>query len=440
MLKRRITILAITSIALCVFITLVVMTIHGGIVDDFKEKNHNFAGDCVISTDSLVGFPYYDQFLDELRSQPFVFAAAPAIRSYGLLNQPDSDINMGKEIMGIDPVDFSRATGFGDTLYYHKKDPQNAFLHTSDKDLPGCVVGIIMMHGPTDRTGKYYHDDHQPKVSLTISCFPLTAKGALAKAATGLVSSKTFIFADDSHTHIPRIDSQMVYIPFDIAQTLCGMDGVDKRTNSIHIKFAENVALSDGCEKTADLWQKFTAKNADKKYADLLQNVSVQSWLYFRRSSIAPMQKEQTMLVMLFVMLGFITVFIIFVVFYMIISHKSKDIGIFKSIGISKLNIIKLFLNFAMLIGVTGSVIGAAAGWAFISKAHRIETWLFENYGWQLWDRSVYAIGEIPSEVEINVAIMIVVSAIIASLLGAVIPSIQAVRKTPAEILQVNQL
>ena len=440
MIKRRVTILAIVSIALCVFITLVVMTIHGGIVNDFKEKNHNFAGDCVISTDSLVGFPYYEEFLVELSGQSFVFAAAPAIRSYGLLNQPDSDVNMGREIMGVDPRDFSRATGFGNTLYYHKEEPQNAFVHDYDENMPGCVVGIIMMHGPTDRTGKYYHSEHPPKIDLTISCFPLTAKGALAKAATGIVNSKTFVFADDSHTHIPKIDSQMVYIPFDIAQKLCGMDGVDKRTNSIHVKFVENISLSEGCKKTADLWQKFMEKNADKKHADLLQNVSVQSWDYFRRSSIAPMQKEQTMLVMLFVMLGFITVFIIFVVFYMIISHKSKDIGIFKSIGISNLNIIKLFLNFAMIIGVIGSVIGAAAGWAFISKAHQIETWLFENYGWQLWDRSVYAIGQIPSEVELNVAIMIVVSAIIASLLGAVIPSIQAVRKTPAEILQVTQL
>jgi len=403
MLKRRITILAITSVALCVFITLVVMTIHGGIVNDFKEKNHNFAGDCVVSTDSLVGFPYYEEFLAELRSQPFVFAAAAAVRSYGLLNQPDSDVNMGKEIM---PTPISSMFNPGQIVVA----------------IPNRII------------------DYCPKIDLTISCFPLTAKGALAKAATGLVNSKTFVFADDSHTHIPKIDSQMVYIPFGIAQKLCGMDGVDKRTNSIHVKFTENISLSDGCKKTADLWQKFTAKNADKKHAGLLQNVSVQSWDYFRRSSIAPMQKEQTMLVMLFVMLGLITVFIIFVVFYMIISHKSKDIGIFRSIGISKLNIIKLFLIFAMLIGVTGSVIGAGCGWAFISKAHQIETWLFEHYGWQLWDRSVYAIGEIPSEVEANVAILIVVSAIIASLLGAIIPSIQAVRKTPAEILQVNQL
>ena len=87
-----------------------------------------------------------------------------------------------------------------------------------------------------------------------------------------------------------------------------------------------------------------------------------------------------------------------------------------------------------------GSLIGAIGGWAFISKANDIEAWLFKEYNWQLWDRSVYAIGAIPDQVQINVVTLIVISAVAASLLGALIPSIQAARKTPVEILQVNQL
>ncbi len=440
MLKRRITILAIASIALCVFITLVVMTVHNGIVNEFKGKNHRFAGDCVVSTDSLVGFTYYEDFLAELRAKPFVFAAAPAIKSFGLLNQPGSDINIGIEITGIEPGEFSRATGFGKTLYYNRLQPQDAFAHNYDKNLPGCVVGIIMMQGGTDKSGKYHHSSFRSRYEFSISCFPLTAKGALAKMSTGLVNSKTFIYADDSHTQIPKVDSKMIYIPFHFAQKLCGMDGPDKRVNAIHIKFAENTSVSEGTEKVKALWQSFLQKNDDKKYANLLQNVTVQKWTDFRRSSIAPMEKEQTMLLMLFIMLGFITVFIIFVVFYMIISHKSKDIGILKSIGISAISIVNIFLAFAFLVGAIGSLVGAVCGWAFVSKANDIEAWLFEEYGWQLWDRSVYAIGAIPDQVQINVVTLIVISAVAASLLGALIPSIQAARKTPVEILQVNQL
>ncbi|MHC4346822.1 MAG: FtsX-like permease family protein [Planctomycetota bacterium] len=65
------------------------------------------------------------------------------------------------------------------------------------------------------------------------------------------------------------------------------------------------------------------------------------------------------MLIVLFGLLGVTTVFIVFVVFYMIISHKTKDIGVLKSMGASNGELIRLFLGFAFLVGVFGSLGGA---------------------------------------------------------------------------------
>jgi len=61
-LKRRITHFAVLAVALCVFIVVVVMTVMTGLVSDFKQKNHDFVGDCVVGTESLVGFAYYEDF------------------------------------------------------------------------------------------------------------------------------------------------------------------------------------------------------------------------------------------------------------------------------------------------------------------------------------------------------------------------------------------
>lgn len=440
LLKRRVTFLAVASVALCVFIVVVVMTVHNGIVLEFKRNNHNFAGDCVVGTDSLVGFAYYSEFLDELKKQDFIKASSAVVKSYGLMGQPSRNANTGIEIMGIDPESFSEATGFGETLFYHKADPANAFVHNYESQLPGCVVGIIMIHGPTDRTGKYYHDQIAPRYELVISCFPLTAKGALAKAGTGIVNSKNFCYSDDSHTSIPRIDGNMVYMPFEYAQKLCGMAGAEPRATNIHIKFNEKVPLEKGYQKIKTLWTAFVTEHRDQKHANLLDNVTVQTWKDFRRSSIAPMEKEQAMLILLFMMIGVITVFVIFVVFYMIISHKSKDIGILKSIGASDLDIVQLFLFFALLVGVIGAVVGSAGAWAFLAKINDMEHFLFEHFGWQLWDRSVYAIGPIPDKIEWEVLTIIAISAIVASLAGALLPTIQAARRLPAQTLQVNQL
>ena len=143
------------------------------------------------------------------------------------------------------------------------------------------------------------------------------------------------------------------------------------------------------------------------------------------------------------VMFGFVgitTVFIVFVVSYMIISHKTKDIGILKSVGASNCDIIQLFAGFAFLIGLLGSCIGLYAGWLFLAKINEIEDWLFEHFTWQLWDRTIYAIGDIPNQIELKVVITIFVSAIVACLVGVLVPAWQAARQKPVETLQVNQL
>ena len=127
-------------------------------------------------------------------------------------------------------------------------------------------------------------------------------------------------------------------------------------------------------------------------------------------------------------------------VFYTIISHKSKDIGILKSIGVSFGGVVEVFLGFAMAVGVVGGGIGAAGGCVFLLYVSDMENWLFERFGWQLFDRSVYAIGQLPHEIKWPIVTVVFLSAVAVCLAGAVLPSVQAGRRRPAEILQVEQL
>ena len=438
LLKRRITYFAVLAVALCVFIVVVVMTVMAGLVNEFKEKNHRFAGDCVVGTESLVGFAYYEDFIKLLEQQDFVEAVSPAIKSFALKRRRGMEQDSIVEVMGIDPARHSQATGFGDTLYYHKNNISKTFEIANDPNLAGCVVGDFMLSQETSNI--YLGDANLPRIAYSISCFPLTARGALAQVGTDMVNTKTFYYSDQSSTGLPRIDGSLVYLPFEEAQLLCGMAGSVKRASRLHIKFKPNIRIQDGCEKVRSLWQKFRQDKADETQAYSLDTVTVQSWKQYRRSSIAPMENEQTEMSVMFGFVGITTVFIILVVFYMIISHKSKDIGILKSIGVSNIDIIELFSGYALLVGILGSGIGLLLSWVFLLKINQIEDWLFEHYGFQLWDRTIYAIGDIPNEVEFNILATIVVSAIVACLVGALIPTLQAAKQKPVETLQVGQL
>jgi len=439
LLRRRITLLAIMAVMLCVFMVVIVMTVMIGLVDDFTKKNHEFFSDCIISTDSLVGFAHYQPFLEELDKQQFVAASAPVLKSVAMLTVPGQEENMIFEIMGIDVKRHIKATNFAETIYYHADNPENVFMPPYDQTLDGCVIGIEKVSSRDSVTGEYYHRPTPSRTRIEISTFPLTAKGSLAKAGTDVVNSKFFYYSDDCHSGIVRLDESMIYLPLETVQKLCA-EGREKRITAIFIKFAKGENIDTATDKVRGLWEDFVKSKQDNKYANLFETVTVQRWFDYRRHSIAPMQKEQTMMTLLFAMLGIITVFIIMVVFYMIISHKSKDIGILKSIGISPGGIIQIFSMFAVMIGAIGSFIGTAAGCAVLVKANELEDWVYLKYGHQVWDRNIYAIGDIPNNIEIHVITIIIGCAILACLIGALIPSFQAARRRPAEILQVDQL
>ncbi len=213
------------------------------------------------------------------------------------------------------------------------------------------------------------------------------------------------------------------------------MAGTLKRVNAIHIKFCAGVGLSQGRAQVAAMWQEFRRAKADAPDSFLLDAVLVQDWKEYRRAVIAPMEKEQVLLGLMFILVGVTTVFIVFVVFYMIVSHKRKDVGVLKSVGSSNVSILALFAGFAFVIGCLGSGIGALTAWLFLSKINWVEGQLFERFGFQLWDRSIYAIGDIPNHVEFPVLATIVGCAIASCLIGALFPAYSAARLRPVETL-----
>jgi lipoprotein-releasing system permease protein len=94
-----------------------------------------------------------------------------------------------------------------------------------------------------------------------------------------------------------------------------------------------------------------------------------------------------------------------------------------------------LFSGVAFVVGLLGSVAGIAGGWLFLARINRIEEWLYQRFGFQLWDRTIYAIGEIPHEVRVHTLAVIALFAIVACLIGALVPAYSAARLRPVETL-----
>lgn len=438
--SNRLTILAVMTVAVSVFIVIVVMTVMNGLTADFIKQNHGFYSDCIISTDSLVGFADYNEFITLLRSQDYVQSASPVINSFGLVQSENSGRNAPLTLMGIDAASHFATTNFAGSLYYRKDNPELAFVPTYNNELPGCIMGIDIVE-ERDEWGNYKLWAFLPRRSFNITCFPLSPKGTLIKTGTSIsANTKTFYQSDCSNTGIAKVDGTTVYLPFDRLQTLTGMDMQTKRTSAIFIKFKPGCNTEKTVEKTAALWKSFTGLAADPTTINLFKNVSVQDFKSYKRETIAPMEKERAMMLMLFLMVGLITVFIIFVIFYMLIGKKNKDIGILKSIGASRRGIMCVFLRYAVLIGVVGAAIGTAAALVFLDYINDLESWLFYKFGFQLWNREIYAIGDIPNNTGAALPVAVAAAAIIACLLGALLPTFRAARQNCVDVLRVNSV
>jgi ABC-type lipoprotein release transport system permease subunit len=444
LLKRRISYFAVAATGLCVFVAFVVITVLSGLTADFKGYIHQYFGDCVVSTRSLVGFGYYDEFIEILEQAQVVQAVSPVIRGYaqvtavGDSEQVNIRSRRAATFVGVDPVAHSRVTALGQWLCLHQNDIENTFEPAYDTNLPGIVpgMGFLFEYGSQ---GEFNVTKELPHVAFEVSVFPLTAKGAPAKAGLGEVSTKTFYCSDYTHTdHRPDWDG--VCLPFDHAQRLCGMEGQPKRVNAIYIKFKDGVSLGPGCEKIAELWRRFVKDKADVRGANLLKKVRVQSWKTHNRALVAMAETQQTFMIVIFGLVGIITVFVVFAVFYMIVSHKSKDIGILKSVGVSNANVLGLFLSFGLLVGIAGSVMGALGGWQFLVHIEQIHESMFELFELRLSVLAKSDMKDIPNQMNLKVLAAVVLSTISACWVGAVIPSWQAARLKPVETLQVTQL
>jgi lipoprotein-releasing system permease protein len=412
------------------------MTVMAGLVGQFKEKNHAFVGDCVVGTRSLVGFPYYEQFMAILEAADYVEAVSPVVKNYALLRSRTDDHDVGLEILGVDPVRHSRVTNFAETLYYRRNEPASAFQPASDPNAPGFVIGIDLALA-RDSQGEYTRGLRPVRSAVTLTCFPLNAKGAPGRAGSVPVASKQFYYSDLAHTGIARVDGRLVYIPLEEAQALC-MAGARPRVTAIHVKLRPSMPPPEGRRRIAALWKAFRTDKEDAPDAQLLDTVRVETWKQYRRAAIAPMEKEEAMLGVMFGFVGITTVFIVFVVFYMIVSHKRKDIGILKSVGASGAGVMALFSGFALAVGLLGSALGVAGGWLFLARINQVEQWLFERFGWQLWDRTIYAIGDIPYRIEAPVVATIAACAVLACLIGVLVPGGSAARLHPVETLRVG--
>jgi lipoprotein-releasing system permease protein len=250
---------------------------------------------------------------------------------------------------------------------------------------------------------------------------------------------------DDSRTQIWQMDSKTVYVPFDVLQKDLAMTArqaedpdtkqkftIPARTTDVHIKAKPGVDLYALKPQIQKIVNEFHPEEADV----LDPRIAVQTWEEANATWLGAVEKEKMLVTMLFGMISIVAIFLIFCIFYMIVVEKTKDIGIIKSVGATSEGVAGIFLGYGLAIGIVGSMLGLLFGYLIVHNINWLHDQIYHITGQHMWNPEVYAFDTIPNTMNAVEVYWIVGIAIVASVLGALVPAVRAAQMHPVEALR----
>lgn len=125
--RRRIAFLSVAAVCLCTAMVLIVVSVMNGFLQMVIDRSRGMLGDLIMQTNSLQGFPYYQEFIDHIKKDPDlkdrIYEATPVIINYGVIRFTQNQITNYASIVGIRMDETCRVNDFGKSLFYEKYYP-----------------------------------------------------------------------------------------------------------------------------------------------------------------------------------------------------------------------------------------------------------------------------------------------------------------------------
>jgi lipoprotein-releasing system permease protein len=162
----------------------------------------------------------------------------------------------------------------------------------------------------------------------------------------------------------------------------------------------------------------------------------VSDWTRSHENFFASITVMKSILFVILLMIVGVAAFNIIATLVMIVKEKRSDIAILRTLGAGPANMLGTFAIQGVLIGLTGTVLGAALG---VLVAHNLENWVHDLehlLGTHFLDASVYNMSDLPAFVEPADVLRVCAVAFMLCVLATLYPAWRASRTAPAEALR----
>ncbi len=178
------------------------------------------------------------------------------------------------------------------------------------------------------------------------------------------------------------------------------------------------------------------ANKYKKEIQDKNSNLYVNSWSDLNKSFFSALKVERNVMFLILTLIIIVAAFNIISGLTILIKNKTKEIGILKSLGLSKKSIVKSFFLTGFLIGFFATVVGVIFGIIFSIYIEEIRQFLSVAFNLQIFPEDVYFLNEMPSEINAGSIISISIFSIVITILASLFPSLAVTKIEPVKALK----
>jgi lipoprotein-releasing system permease protein len=246
----------------------------------------------------------------------------------------------------------------------------------------------------------------------------LSSSGSVTAFGT-MPTSLSYPVAGFFKTGLYDMDQRVVVMPLGVAQSYFGLTSNMAKMLEIDLKDASNAMT--------------TRKELDSVLGGAY---SIRDWTQTHKSLMEALALESRVMFLILSLIIIIATFNVISGLQMFVKTKVRDVGILRSMGMTRRGIMRLFMCAGMGLSLAGTLVGVFLGSMIALNIESIRAFIEHLTGAQVFREDVYFLSHLPSQLLWQDVVSILCLSLGVGLLATLWPSIKAARLQPVEALR----